>query len=297
MMSLPSLTQIQPIVQGPNVRLSTDGTNNKLKDKVVIVLGATGTGKSKLSISLADTFSGEVLNSDKMQIYKGLDIVTNKITKEESCGIPHHLLSVIEPNVEFTATNFCNLTLLSLQSITEKGNLPIIAGGSNSYIEALVDDQENVFRSRYDFCCLWVDVSIPVLNKTLSDRVDRMLERGLLDEVREMFDPNVDYSKGIWRSIGVPELDHYFRDEKRLDKESRERVLVEAINNIKTNTHKLALKQVEKIHRNLKSWKIHRLDATAMFRGQGKEREDVWKKAVMEPSNKIVDEFLNNRGD
>ncbi|KAG9148486.1 hypothetical protein Leryth_026685 [Lithospermum erythrorhizon] len=57
--------------------------------------------QTKLSIGLAEKFCGEIINSDKMQIHEGLDIVTNKVTKEESRGIPHHLLSVIEPNVDF----------------------------------------------------------------------------------------------------------------------------------------------------------------------------------------------------
>ncbi|KAH0756745.1 hypothetical protein KY290_020238 [Solanum tuberosum] len=73
--------------------MNTFVNNNKSsKKKVVFVMGATGTGKSRLSIDLAIHFQGEIINSDKMQVYKGLDIITNKITDIEKQGIPHHLL-------------------------------------------------------------------------------------------------------------------------------------------------------------------------------------------------------------
>ncbi|GAA0186244.1 RNA processing factor [Lithospermum erythrorhizon] len=228
-----SCNQIEPMVQVPKIGLHGQVLEKILKEKVVIVLGATGTGKTKLSIGLAEKFCGEIINSDKMQIHEGLDIVTNKVTKEESRGIPHHLLSVIEPNVDFNFTDFCTLATQSMQSITKNEKLPIIVGGSNSFIEALVDYHENMFQPRYEFCCLWVDVAIPILNSTLSDRADQMLGKGLVDEVRALFDPNVDYSKGVYRSIGVPELDQYFQVEKLLDDQSRVKILEEAVNEIK----------------------------------------------------------------
>ena len=67
------------------------------RDKVVVVLGATGTGKSRLAIDLATRFGAEVINSDKIQVYKGLDIVTNKVSNEECHGVPHHSLGIIDP--------------------------------------------------------------------------------------------------------------------------------------------------------------------------------------------------------
>jgi len=75
--------------------MNTFINNNKFnKKKVVFVMGATGTGKSRLSIDLAIHFQGEIINSDKMQVYKGLDIVTNKITHTEKQGVKHHLLGI-----------------------------------------------------------------------------------------------------------------------------------------------------------------------------------------------------------
>lgn len=269
-----------------------------LKEKVVVVMGATGTGKSKLSIELATRYPAEVVNSDKMQVYQGLDIITNKITEEECCGVPHHLLGTIDPNADFTCTDFCNTASLAMRSIVGRGQLPIVVGGSNSYIEALVDDEIHEFRARYDCCFLWVDVSMPVLHQFLSDRVDRMVDNGMVDEARRMFSPHADYSRGIRRAIGLPEFDQYFRVEPFAGRETRARLLQEAINEVKNNNCKLACRQLEKIYRlrNAKGWKVHRLDATDAFLKHRKESDKAWDELVVGPSMVIVNRFLNNFG-
>ncbi|XP_021280953.1 adenylate isopentenyltransferase 3, chloroplastic [Herrania umbratica] len=266
------------------------------KEKVVILLGATGTGKSRLSIDLATRFPAEVINSDKIQAHEGLDIATNKITEDERCGIPHHLLGVINPNTDFTATNFVDMATHAMDSILSRSQLPVIAGGSNSYIEALVDDKDYRFRSKYECCFLWVDVAMPVLHHYVSERVDKMVENGMVDEVRKYFDSNANYTRGIRKAIGVPEFDRYFRAEPLLDKQGRAKLLQEAIQEIKRNTCKLACRQLEKIHRlrNKKNWKIHRLDATEVFLRRGKEADEAWEEFVAGPSTEMVAEFLYN---
>ncbi|CAL8991660.1 unnamed protein product [Prunus brigantina] len=104
------------------------------KDKVIVVMGATGTGKSRLSIDLAARFPAEIINSDKMQVYRGLD----KVTEEECRGIPHHLLREIDPSSNFTANVFKHI-----ESI-------FIAGGSNSYIDRTVGLLDEVRRTEDD---------------------------------------------------------------------------------------------------------------------------------------------------
>lgn len=264
------------------------------KNKVVVVMGATGTGKSRLSIDLATRFPAEVVNSDKMQVHEGLDIVTNKITEEERKRVPHHLLGVVDPNVDFSASDFCDRALIAMEKILSRGQLPVIAGGSNSYIEALIDDVDYWFRSKYDPCFLWVDVATPVLHQYVSERVDRMVKNGMIDEVREFFSVNGDYKQGIRKAIGVPEFDTYFRAEPFLDEESRAMLLKNAIQEIKNNTCKMARRQLEKIHRlrNVKKWKIHRLDATEVFYRKGKEADEAWEELVAGPSTEIVAQFL-----
>ncbi|XP_027367516.1 adenylate isopentenyltransferase 3, chloroplastic [Abrus precatorius] len=266
------------------------------KEKVVLVMGATGTGKSRLSVDLATCFPSEIINSDKIQVYQGLDIVTNKISKEDQRGVPHHLLGTQNPDTEFTVNDFCDTSSSAIQSITAHEQLPIIVGGSNSYLEALIDDDDYKFRSRYDFCCLWVDVSMPVLYSYVAERVDQMFHSGMVDELRPFFNPNGDYSRGIRRAIGVPEFDEYFRREAFVGEETRKKLLEEALSAIKLNTCKLAMKQLGKIHRlkNVKRWEIHRLDATAVFRKRGQESNEAWNKLVAEPSAMIVARFLYN---
>ncbi|MED6153651.1 hypothetical protein PIB30_104229 [Stylosanthes scabra] len=273
------------------------------KEKVVLIMGATGAGKSKLSVDLATLcFPSEIINSDKIQVYEGLDIVTNKISKQEQKGVPHHLLGTQDPNIDFTSYDFCDMSLGAIDSITRREHLPIIVGGSNSYLEALIDDDDYKFRSRYEFCCLWVDVKMGVLDSYVQKRVDQMLLNGMVNELRPFFNNNnninnKDYSIGIRKAIGVPEFDEYFRKEDVVDEETKQRLLDEAINEVKVNTCNLARKQYGKIQRlrNVKRWKIHRLDATPVFQKHGQEEANkAWNKLVLEPSAMIIAKFLYN---
>uniref|UniRef100_A0A6N2KQP5 Uncharacterized protein n=1 Tax=Salix viminalis TaxID=40686 RepID=A0A6N2KQP5_SALVM len=111
------------------------------KDKVVFVLGPTGTGKSRLAIDLATHFPAEVVNCDKMQVYKGLDIVTNKVTEEECRGVPHHLLGIADPDADFTSEDFRHHASLVVESIVTRDRLPIIAADPIR----LIDEVRNVF--------------------------------------------------------------------------------------------------------------------------------------------------------
>ncbi|KAI3783094.1 hypothetical protein L2E82_13156 [Cichorium intybus] len=292
--------------QAPVIQIITGGMDLSMlrhrpqKEKVVVVMGATGTGKSRLSIDLATRFQGEIINSDKIQVYEGLDIVTNKITEEECDGVPHHLLGIVDPESDFTAGNFVNSASMAMESIVGRGKLPIIAGGSNSFIEALVDDENYDFRSRYDVCFLWVDVAMVVLHQFVADRIDRMVAAGMVEEVRNMYKPNADYSKGIRRAIGVPEFDSYFRAEysSSSDEKTRTKLLEAAINETKINTCILAHRQLEKIYRlrSVKGWKIHRLNATKVFQVKGREADEAWGELVTGPASMIVNDFLYSFG-
>ena len=96
--------------------------------KVVFVIGPTGVGKSKLGIEIAKRFDGEVISMDSMQVYKSLDILTNKVTDEEAEGIPHHMLSIIDPDQQFDVTQFVTKCDKLVQEIHARGKLPIIVG-------------------------------------------------------------------------------------------------------------------------------------------------------------------------
>lgn len=298
----PACKQVQPLVsfQGGGLQAGLNmETFFRLKDKVVFVIGATGTGKSRLAVDLATRFPSEIINSDKIQVYKGLEITTNKVTDEECRGVPHHLLGIADPHSNYTADDFCLHTSSAIESILDRGKLPIIAGGSNSYIDVLHHHPQ--FSLRYECCYLWVDVSLPVLHAFMSERVDRMVAAGLVDEVRKMFDPAADYSRGIRRAIGVPELDEFFRAEARgTSKKTREGLLKSAIEKIKENSCTLANRQLQKIRRLHPqwSWNVHRLDATEAFlrRRRRQDSDEAWENLVAEPANMIIGEFLYGEG-
>ncbi|XP_059650059.1 adenylate isopentenyltransferase 5, chloroplastic [Cornus florida] len=289
--------QPQPLVNFPGGLINMEPfLPRRRKDKVVVVMGATGTGKSRLSIDLATQFPAEIINSDKMQVYKGLDIVTNKVTEEECCGVPHHLLGFVDPNEDFSSVDFRHHASLAVESIIRRGRLPIIAGGSNSYIKSLINHDIKFQSSRYDICYLWIDVSLPVLHSFVSGRVDRMVEAGLVDEVRSVFDPQADYTRGIRQAIGVPEMDRVFRAESAASNDmSRTRLLELAVDEIKANTCKLASRQFQNIVRlrnHLDQRHMHCLDATDALIKRGNEAEEAWEKLVAAPSAMIVRRFL-----
>ncbi|QHO21246.1 Adenylate isopentenyltransferase 5 [Arachis hypogaea] len=261
------------------------------KEKVVVVIGATGTGKSKLAIDIATHFKpAEIVNSDKIQVFKGLDITTNKVTEEESRGVPHHLLGFVDDD-DFTATQFSHEATRAVDSIVQRNALPIIAGGSNSFIDHLVNHHDH-FRLRYDCCFLWVDVSLPVLHSSLERRVDKMIQAGQVNEVRDFFDPSGDYSRGIRRAIGVPEFHQFLKAESmEADQETKNRLLEDAIATIKLNNCKLANRQLHKIQRLHAVWKrsMHRLDATQAFLNT---QEAAWEDHVVAKARRIVQRFL-----
>nr|GMC81091.1 adenylate isopentenyltransferase 5, chloroplastic-like [Ipomoea batatas]GME11549.1 adenylate isopentenyltransferase 5, chloroplastic-like [Ipomoea batatas] len=271
------------------------------KKVVAFVMGATGTGKSKLSVSLAARIGGEIINSDKIQVYRGLDVVGNKIPEAEMLGVPHHLLGHIwNPNEKYTARDFCFEATSVIRRIIGSGKVPVVVGGSNSFLEALVEDPEFKFKSNYLGCFIWLDVSPNVLNTFVSKRVDEMVNQGLVGEVRGIFGPDNDYTKGIRRAIGVPEMDKYLRAESNKDMSDAEKkaLLESAIAEIKTNTMGLIRHQVGKIRRlrDELGWPIHRIDPTAVFQIEGDKQaqEAAWLNMVFNPSFNVLQQYLKN---
>lgn len=112
------------------------------KPRVLVILGPTASGKTALAVRLAALFKGEIVSADSRQVYRGLDIGTGKDLKEYSLGrkkIPYHLIDVVEPMEEFNVAKYQKLALKAIEDILKRGKLPIIAGGSGLYLQALVD--------------------------------------------------------------------------------------------------------------------------------------------------------------
>lgn len=108
------------------------------KPNLVIIMGPTGSGKSKLAVDLASHFPIEIINADSMQVYQGLDVLTNKVSLQDQKGVPHHLLGTVSPNVEFTAKEFRDSAVPLISEILSRDHIPFIVGGTNYYIQALV---------------------------------------------------------------------------------------------------------------------------------------------------------------
>ncbi|RHN51661.1 putative transferase [Medicago truncatula] len=243
------------------------------KNKILFILGATGTGKTKLSINLGTRYPAEIINSDKIQVYKGLDIVTNKVPQSEQRSE-------------------------SIDLIIGNGRLPIIVGGSNSYIKKLVEEPTIAFLSKYDCFFIWVDVSLPTLFQYVGKRVDEMVESGMVDEIREYYAPGADNSKGIRRAIGVPELDSFFQIEKKndIDDAQKEKILAEAIRKTKQNTCILVQNQLLKIKNmaQILGSMVYKIDSTEVFEAllKGEDYKHLHQENVIKPSIEIVKRFL-----
>ncbi|EIS4902709.1 tRNA (adenosine(37)-N6)-dimethylallyltransferase MiaA [Listeria innocua] len=110
------------------------------KIPVIVIVGPTAVGKTSLSITLAKSFDGEIISGDSMQVYRGLDIGTAKITPEEMDGIKHYLIDVTDPAIPFTAAKFQAETRTLIESIHNRGKLPIIVGGTGLYIQSVFYD-------------------------------------------------------------------------------------------------------------------------------------------------------------
>ena len=112
------------------------------KKPLVILTGPTAVGKTALSIELAKRIQGEMVSADSIQVYKGMDIGSAKITKEEMCGIPHYLIDVLDPKEDFNVVRFKQMAMQALDEIYQKNKTPIVVGGTGFYIQALLYDIE-----------------------------------------------------------------------------------------------------------------------------------------------------------
>jgi len=112
----------------------------KQKPNLIVILGPTASGKSDLAVEIAKQFNGQVISADSRQVYKGMDIGTGKITKQEMQGIKHYLLDASSPKRRFTVTQFQEKAKQAIEEITKKGKLPILCGGTGFYIQSIVDD-------------------------------------------------------------------------------------------------------------------------------------------------------------
>lgn len=254
---------------------------------IIVIVGPTGVGKTKLSIELAKKLNAEIINADSMQVYKELNIGTAKITDEEKEKIPHYLFDIVKPTDMYTVYDYQKDARKVIDNILSRGKRVIIVGGTGLYIKALLYDYEfqaenktydfsnmsntelldkinsynldinihinnrkrlertltrllnnniNANKSNtklYDFLTVGLTASREKLYKIIDDRVDRMIDNGLVDEVKSFYDRGI-RSKAINTGIGYKELYLYFDGKLELE---------DAINLIKKNSRHYAKRQ------------------------------------------------------
>ena len=258
-------------------------------EKIIVITGPTGVGKTKLSVSLAKKLNAEIINADSMQIYKDLNIGTAKITEDAKEGIPHHLFDIKNVNEDYSIYDYQIDARNKIKDITSRNKRIIFVGGTGLYIKSALYDyklnKENINDNYDNLSCeelynelIKLDKNIVIdknnkrrliralnyykeNNKSISDnktnellydviviglttsrdrlydiinsRVDKMIDNGLIKEVKYFYDNNV-YSKPLINGIGYKELYKYFNNEISLE---------ESINLIKKNSRHYAKRQ------------------------------------------------------
>jgi len=270
------------------------------KNKLLVVLGPTASGKTDLSIELAKKYNGEVVSADSRQIYKGMDIGTAKPTKKEIQGIPHHLLDIKNPNQSYTVAEFKKAAIKKIKEIQKRGKLPILCGGTGLYIKAVVDnldipevkanialrekiekeiqknglnfvfnklvkldpeaayivdpknprriiraleitlltkkpfsEQRNAGKPLFDVLEIGITLSKEKLVEKINLRVNQMIKRGLVNEVKKLF--NKYGSQQAFDAIGYREIIEYLENKTSLQG---------AFEKIKINTWHFAKRQL-----------------------------------------------------
>ena len=106
--------------------------------KILVIVGPTASGKTRMAVELAQRHNGEVISADSMQIYRTMDIGTAKPTKEEMGGIPHHMIDVADPEEDFSVARYVEMAARCVDDVLARGKLPIVAGGTGLYIDSLL---------------------------------------------------------------------------------------------------------------------------------------------------------------
>lgn len=273
------------------------------KEKIIVIVGPTGVGKTALSLQVAQQLNGEIISGDAMQVYRHLDIGTAKVTPAEQAIAPHHLIDVADIDERFTAFDFQQQGQQLITEITDRRHLPLIVGGTGLYLQALLFDmtlgsatdaeqdfsirnkwqayleqhseadlwqalatidpdaaakipaantrrviralevyettgilfsQQKPKELRYDTFIIGLNCDRPVLYERINQRVDQMMDAGLIEEARWAYDRRATSPQAV-RGIGYKEFFPYFDGECSL---------AAAIDQVKQNSRHYAKRQL-----------------------------------------------------
>ncbi len=204
---------------------------------IYAIVGPTGVGKTKLSVLLALRINAEIINCDSMQVYKELNVGVAKIKEEEKMGVAHHLFDIVSVNDDFSVYDYQQLARAKINDILSRGKNVVIVGGTGLYLKALLYDYNfdgvNSNKKLYDFRLIGLTREREHLYEIINSRVDSMMESGLIEEVKSLYDNNI-RTRAVLTAIGYKELYSYFGGNVSLE---------EAVSKIKLNSRRYAKRQ------------------------------------------------------
>ena len=177
-------------------------------NKVIVITGPTAVGKTKLSIELAKRYNGEIINADAVQVYKGLDIGSAKVTEEEKEGIPHHLFDIKEVDEEYTIYHYQKDCRKLIKEVQGRGKTPILVGGTGLYIKAAL----------YDY---------KLTEKKETNTYDNLTDEELYNKLLEV-DKDIVIDKNNRRRL-IRALNYYKENNKSINTNTTNKLLYDAI--------------------------------------------------------------------
>ena len=177
-------------------------------NKIIVITGPTAVGKTKLSIELAKRYNGEIINADAVQVYKGLDIGSAKVTEEEKNGIPHHLFDIKEVDEEYTIYHYQKDCRKLIKEVQGRGKTPILVGGTGLYIKAAL----------YDY---------KLTEEKETNTYDNLTDEELYNKLLEL-DKNIVIDKNNRRRL-IRALNYYKENNKSINTNTTNKLLYDAI--------------------------------------------------------------------
>jgi tRNA dimethylallyltransferase len=194
-----------------------------------VILGATSTGKSSLALTLAEQFDTEIISADSMAVYKNFNVGTAKPSLDEMERVPHHLIDILDAEEKFSVGEFVRRVKPIITELNLRGKIPIIAGGTGLYIQALVEGYElsegkslishykQTGELIYDAIIFGLTSDRAGLYDRINRRTEKMFADGLVDEVMSLIESGISSDAQAMRGIGYKETVEYLRGDATLD--------------------------------------------------------------------------------
>ena len=202
---------------------------NSPREKLVVILGATSTGKSSLALELAEKFDTEIISADSMAVYKNFNVGTAKPTQAELARVPHHLINILDAEEKFSVGEFVRRARPIITELNLRGKIPIVAGGTGLYIQALVEGYElgagkslvshykRTGELFYNALVFGLTSDRPTLYDRINRRTEKMFAGGLVDEVKTLLASGIAPNAQAMTGIGYKETVEYLQGGATLD--------------------------------------------------------------------------------